>query len=85
MDFIQKQKHIANVDRVLVFTDEHDTSASGRNYNPATAVRSAPAGRNYIINVSSDQNGVNSKEWFTITGMSEAVIDFIQEVETASW
>jgi len=85
MDYIAVQERGKRVDRVVVFTDEQDTSLSGRNFNPATAKRLAPEGRNYIVNVGTNQNGINSKEWLTITGMSEAIIDFIQEAETLGW
>lgn len=81
MDYIANVEEGKPVDRVIVFTDEQDTSRSGRAYNPATAKRLAPAGRNYIINVGSNTNGINSAEWETITGFSEAVFDYIKAVE----
>lgn len=85
MDYLSAMEGTNEIDRVIVFTDEQDTSMGGRAYNPATAKRLAPEGKNYIVNVGSNQNGINSKEWLTITGMSEAVIDFIQEVERSGW
>ena len=81
MQFVAEAERGKQVDRVIVFTDEQDTSHSGRAYNPATAKRLAPAGRNYIINVGSNTNGINSAEWETITGFSEAVFDYIKAVE----
>lgn len=81
MDYIANVEEGKRVDRVIVFTDEQDTSRNGRAYNPATAKRLAPAGRNYIINVGSNTNGINSAEWETITGFSEAVFDYIKAVE----
>lgn len=81
MQFVAEAERGSSVDRVIVFTDEQDTSSSGRAYNPATAKRLAPAGRNYIINVGSNTNGINSAEWETITGFSEAVFDYIKAVE----
>lgn len=81
MDYIARQEGVKNIGRVLVFTDEQDTSAYGRNFNPSLAKRLAPEGRNYIVNVGTNKNGINSAEWETITGFSEAVIDYIQESE----
>lgn len=81
MQFVAEAERGSSVDRVIVFTDEQDTSSGGRAYNPATAKRLAPAGRNYIINVGANRNGINSAEWETITGFSEAVFDYIKAVE----
>jgi len=84
MDYIASQEGTNAVDRVLVFTDEQDTSSHGRAFDPAKAKRLAPQGRNYIANVGSNKNGVNSAEWLTITGFSEALITFIRESEKNS-
>lgn len=81
MDFIATKEKANSVDRVIVFTDEQDTSEHGRSFNPANAKRLAPAGKNYIANVGSNKNGVNSAQWETITGFSEAFIDYIRESE----
>lgn len=81
MDYIANVEEGKRVDRVIVFTDEQDTSRNGRAYNPANAKRMAPAGKNYIINVGANRNGINSAEWETITGFSEAVFDYIKAVE----
>ena len=81
MDYIANVEEGKPVDRVIVFTDEQDTSHSGRAYNPANAKRLAPNGKNYIINVGANRNGINSAEWETITGFSEAVFDYIKAVE----
>ncbi len=61
-------------DRVIVFTDEqsHDTVASPKKYG---------FDKGYIINVAGYENGVNHSDWTTITGFSEAVIDYIRESE----
>lgn len=61
-------------DRVIVFTDEQS-----RDRVPA------PKGKGYVINVASYENGINSGAYTTITGMSEAVIDFIQMSEKTGW
>jgi len=57
-------------DRLIVITDEqsHDQVA-------------APRGRGYAINVASAQNGVGYGPWTHIDGWSEAVIDYIAELE----
>jgi hypothetical protein len=58
-------------DRLIVITDEqaHDHVGS-------------PRGRGYVINVASNRNGVGYGEWTHIDGWSEAVIDYIAELET---
>jgi hypothetical protein len=83
MEYIAKEEAGNGIDRVIVFTDEQDTSAGGRNFNPSMAKRLAPGARNYIVNVGTNKNGINSKEWESITGFSEAIIDYIQESERA--
>ncbi len=79
MDYIQKQE-AANgvVERVIVFTDEQDTG--GRGFEPDRAVRLSKD-KNYILNVGSYQNGVNSGKWHTVTGFSEAVFEYIKNLE----
>ncbi len=59
-------------DRIIVISDEqsHDRVA-------------APRGRGYMINVASYQNGVGYGKWIHIDGWSEAVIDYIRELERA--
>jgi 60 kDa SS-A/Ro ribonucleoprotein len=57
-------------DRLVMFTDEA-TSDPVPN----------PQGKGYVINVASYENGINSGAWTTITGMSEAVIDYIAQSE----
>lgn len=80
---VQAMDYISNlvkrdVERVIVFTDEQDTG--GRGFEPHKAVRLAN-GKNYIMNVGSYQNGINSGAWETITGFSEASLDYIQAFE----
>ena len=57
-------------DRIVVVTDEqsHDRV-------------SAPRGRRYMINVASAKNGVGYGAWEHIDGWSEAVIEYIRELE----
>lgn len=59
-------------DRLVVITDEqsHDRVP-------------APKGNGYVINVASARNGVGYGEWTHIDGWSEAVVDYIAELETA--
>lgn len=57
-------------DRLIVLTDEQS----------ADAVPS-PAGKGYVINVASDKNGVGYGPWVHIDGWSEAVIDYLQQIE----
>lgn len=59
-------------DRAIVFTDEQSYSATP---NPQGMMGG------YILNVASYENGINNAAWTTITGFSEAVIDYIQAVE----
>lgn len=58
-------------DRIIVFTDEQTYDRPG---NPA-------CGNGYIVNVAAYENGVNHEAWTTISGFSEAVIDYIRESE----
>jgi hypothetical protein len=57
-------------DRIVVITDEqsHDQVP-------------APRGRGYVINVASNRNGVGYGPWTHIDGWSEAVVDYIVELE----
>lgn len=57
-------------DRLICFTDEQSSD------RPA-----APKGKGYIINVAAYENGVNHDAWTTISGFSEAVFEYIKEVE----
>ncbi len=59
-------------DRLVVITDEqsHDSVPD-------------PQGRGYMINVASNRNGVGYGRWTHIDGFSEAVVDYIVELERA--
>lgn len=59
-------------DRVIVFTDEQSYD------RPASPVGGA---KGYIINVAAYKNGVNHSNWVSIDGFSEAVFDYICELE----
>jgi hypothetical protein len=62
----------AGYNRLIVITDEqaHDKVP-------------APRGKGYVINVASYQNGVGYGPWTHIDGWSEAVVDYIAELEAA--
>ena len=57
-------------DRIVVITDEqsHDRVP-------------APKGRGYVINVASYKNGVGYGAWTHIDGWSEAVLEYVRELE----
>ncbi len=57
-------------DRLIVITDEQSHDQVG-----------APSGRGYAINVASAQNGVGYGPWTHVDGWSEAVMDYIAELE----
>ena len=61
----------ARFDRMIVITDEqsHDRV-------------SAPAGRGYVVNVATNQNGVGYGAWTHIDGWSERILDFIRAIES---
>ena len=60
-------------DRIVVITDEqsHDRV-------------SAPKGKGYMINVASARNGVGYGHWAHIDGWSEAVVEYIRELERSA-
>lgn len=60
-------------DRIVVFTDE-------QSYD----VPPAPKGKGYMINVATNQYGVNHRDWLEINGFSEKIFDFIKEVENTT-
>lgn len=59
-------------DRIIVLTDEQSATNVG---NPL------PDSKGYMLNVAAYQNGVGGKGWVRIDGWSEAVVDYIQELE----
>lgn len=69
----QSYKEIASktdFDRIICFTDEQSSDRP-----------MAPKGLGYIVNVAAYQNGINHDAWTTVTGFSEAVIEYIKAVE----
>jgi 60 kDa SS-A/Ro ribonucleoprotein len=63
-------------DRMVVVTDEQSHDQVGN--RPG---RNEPRGRGYVINVASNRAGVGYGEWTHIDGWSEAVIEYIAELE----
>lgn len=61
---------VPDADRLIVITDEQSHDVVG-----------GPVGRGYMINVSSEKNGVGYGDWTRITGFSEAVVQYIQAIE----
>jgi 60 kDa SS-A/Ro ribonucleoprotein len=61
----------ADYDRLIVITDEQS----------ADRVPDPKGRKAYMINVASDKNGVGYGKWNHIDGWSEAIIDFIRELE----
>lgn len=58
-------------DRLIVITDEQACDGVP---NPVT-------GKGYVVNVASAKNGIGYGSWTHIDGFSEAVINYIQEIE----
>lgn len=77
-DFRQAVAHanraVGNFDRCILFTDEQSSTAPGQ----------IKSDKNYVLNVASYENGINHYEWMTITGFSEAVLDYILAVEKSA-
>jgi hypothetical protein len=72
-----------SADRIIVITDEQDCDISSKG-RPDMAVPFGTSG-NYLINVSSHKNGIGyGPKWTHIDGMSEAVFDFVREVESGN-
>lgn len=63
----------ADADRFMVFTDDESSDPVPSNVNGKHA---------YMINVASYKHGIEHGSWTTVTGFSEAVIDYVQAVET---
>jgi 60 kDa SS-A/Ro ribonucleoprotein len=59
-------------DRMVVITDEQSHDSVG-----------TPEAKGYVINVASNRNGVGYGAWTHIDGWSEAVVDYIAELESS--
>lgn len=67
-----REMNTLKYDRLIVITDEQTADKVPD-----------PAGRGYMINVASYQNGVGYGKWIHIDGFSEAVIKYILAMESA--
>jgi hypothetical protein len=77
IDYVRKEEK-GNADRIIVITDEQDCDLVNK---PTSA---QPFGkRNYLINVASFKNGIGYGAWTHIDGWSEAVVEYIAELEQA--
>lgn len=77
-DFAQAINHVnrtvKHFDRCIMFTDEQSSTGPGK----------INSEKNYMLNVASYENGINHYDWLTISGFSEAVIDYIQMYEKSA-
>ena len=67
---VKQINEIEQYERIVVLTDEQSSDPVPN-----------PKGKGYMINVSSNQNGVGYGPWIHIDGFSEAIIDYIIEYE----
>lgn len=66
------RNNVKDYSRFIVFTDE-------ASYDPV----GSPGCKNaYVLNVASYKNGINNSEWTTISGFSEASLDYIRLYES---
>jgi 60 kDa SS-A/Ro ribonucleoprotein len=73
LTFLLTQTHL-KYDRLIVITDEQTSDN----------IPNMPSKKNYILNIAGYKNGIGNKnQWTTITGFSEASIDFIRELENS--
>ena len=64
----------SKADRVICITDE-------MTYGHSTFSPPYGGAKGYMLNVAAYQNGINNGNWLTITGFSEAVVDYIMQFE----
>ena len=64
-------KLVGKYDRIISFTDEQSS----------TKPTKRPDAKGYILNVAAYQNGLNLDSWTTISGFSEASLEYIQMFE----
>ncbi len=63
-------------DRFIIITDEQSNDD----------IPNVPKSKNYILNIGNYQNGIGNKnQWLTISGFSEASIDYIREIESENY
>jgi 60 kDa SS-A/Ro ribonucleoprotein len=71
--FVEEQAVREPYDRIVVITDEQSADRVP-----------APTGRGYMVNVASAKSGVGYGSWTHIDGWSEAVIEYIRELEASA-
>ena len=71
--FVESEALREPYDRIVVITDEQSADRVP-----------APRGKGYMVNVASAKNGVGYEKWTHIDGWSEAVIEYIRELESAA-
>lgn len=76
IEFIKKEQ--SSADRIIVLTDEQDCDIK---LNPASA--DAFGKYNYLINISSEKNGIGYHKWLHIDGWSDKVLDYIVKYESS--
>ena len=64
-------KYSNGYDRVIVFTDEQSSDRPVK----------LPGSKGYILNVAAYENGLAVNDWTTITGFSEACLDYLMMAE----
>lgn len=75
-DFIQSKEK--SVDRLIVITDEQDCSIDDKD---KAHLAQTFAKNNYMLNVSSEKNGIGYGSWIHIDGFSSSVADYIHSIE----
>lgn len=70
---VQTLNEKVQYDRLIVFTDEQSADRVP-----------TPHGRGYVVNVSTERNGIGYGAWTHIDGFSESTITYIQECEQFS-
>jgi hypothetical protein len=69
------QSITSSYNRIIIFTDEQSADKIPSSLSPS---------KGYIINISSEKNGVGYGSWNHIDGFSESVLDYIVESEKCS-
>jgi len=67
----QVNKYSNGYDRVIVFTDEQSSDRPVK----------LPGSKGYVLNVAAYENGLAVNDWTTITGFSEACLDYLMMAE----
>jgi hypothetical protein len=71
---LEVNKAVGKYDRMIAITDEQSSTQPTRR----------PDSKGYILNVGSYENGISHNDWITITGFSEACLNYIQMAEDFS-